>query len=1188
MASNDMNFLSDLIPSSVIKVLTIETVGGTVELETNPHIVEESVPVYKRAALQATMGATGGAALEALMKESGYSLSTTSMTGAQLGAFGNAAGMGTSNKETTMVTLDVAIKDSLSRDDTAGQWFMSGDITKYLYIFAVQFKTKNAVEVYKALVAKATGPVMQIAHAYLGDNMSKNELLSQARQLGIPGVGNLIKAKNDISAKITCVQDIINEIDSDTSGRAVTEQDLMLAGFSSIDTNGNTIYEFPAKFQFEINNSAPAHAAYYVCSFINIEQLLEDNGLTTNTVNMTSNQFANNGEWITALSNGKLVGDSRISDFRDVNNVVPAHSVDLSQINMLDELASGTAQNFTTLPAYKHKYFSDVHLSVLPSRECGFLFAFNHMDYMKDNSVFGRFFDNVADDIADEVLKKCMIEEIKIIRRRVKHFKQGAYARGYPSVYEPWDNTQIDHIVVSSKAKKRTGKLQAAQRTINKKTGGTVRQGRVMSGGIRELNLKTNSTNGTDFRIRHFTGKDAGVKSRTDGVYQYGVEITIRDYVPVYIGQRLSALRKHITRLKEYEVFSSIPVVNRYRQTYADPHVGNKRADQQSGKATPVINIVGGEATANTNVSSKTQVGFYDPTINKFTQDFVRFATRKYTRTRPWVQAPRAFVELLDLIVNDKMTATKKAEIRENMTSVCNPESGTPRGINAVIESLEAYVKIVEDLISSSPPTTKSGGASNPSTPGGGSGVTNRTVTYKTYFNNDAFNADAPNATGATFLNMSQDSSSTSLGMVSTSDYLLRATQEVLKYFTSPTGAPGLDASFTALSAINVNVLTAGNTVNLQSVNNRYDSVDRGQMGKDFRKLIQYMGSRRKADQSRVLTIDSQQRIGQAIAPEFGFSLMTGQQYSAALRGVVNNGGVPNPRLTAGADEGQSAEPVAATSAGGIPVVQAEAEQIDYIDVFPSAMASEEWSSQQSGDVLMDAFTNLAAGFETEEESTFLTQMLINTKRDFMHSTKNHPARPTEANFTPLAIYEWLLGEALLAGGIFTEEFAASAGSLLNSLPISIQAAGYSGNSFAPVKDNIKNRMSAEFWNDPIYNVLYQLHFMMNVRVEYLVGYRNSNLQPKYTKTIGSEIWAPLSGQTVNTLNKAEGQQILCRLRPYNHEALRIAFPKALDMPIWNNKFLLVGNNDKPLTGIKRKMGITRPATQHIREGLGY
>ena len=87
-------------------------------------------------------------------------------------------------------------------------------------------------------------------------------------------------------------------------------------------------------------------------------------------------------------------------------------------------------------------------------------------------------------------------------------------------------------------------------------------------------------------------------------------------------------------------------------------------------------------------------------------------------------------------------------------------------------------------------------------------------------------------------------------------------------------------------------------------------------------------------------------------------------------------------------------------------------------------------------------------------------------------------------------------------------------------------------------------------------------------------------------KTIGSEIWAPLTKAVVQNLDKSEGQQILCRLRPYNNEALRIAFPKALKMPIWNSKFLMVGNNGKPLSGIKRKMGFTAPKVQSIRKGL--
>ena len=1186
MAGNDLNFLADLLPSAIVKVITIETRGGMVELETNPHIVEETVPVFKRAELQRTLGTEGGATLEALLKSLGGDLSSTSWSGADLAAAGASMGMQTSNKQSTMITLRCAVRDTIDHDDTAGQWFMSGDITKYLYIAAVQFSSKKAVDVYKKLL-KASGPTLQIAHAYLAGGISTDELMAQNPP--IPGAGNLTNVKNSISLKIASVQDIINTVDSSTTGEAVTEQDLVLMGFSSIDDSGNTVYDFPTKFQFEINSPTPSHAAYYVCSFLNIEQLLEDNNLTTTSVNMTANQYAMNGEWITAVSSGELnSGESRISDFRDVNDIAPAYSVDLSQINLLDGLTSGAGQNFTTLPMYRHKYFSDIHLSTTSARECGFIFGFNQLDFMKDNSVYGRFFDNVADDIRDNVLKKCTIEEIKILRRRVKQHTQGASARGYPNIYEPWQGNQVDHIIATSKAR-RDGKVTSVRRVNLLKDGGSKSAGRPAVGGFREVNIGTNATNGKDFRTRHFTGKDSAVKNQTDGIYQYGVEITMRDYVPVFIGEQLSELKKQIGKLQEYEVFANIPVVNRYKQTYADPHVGNKRIDQQTKKAVPVVAIVGGASKANTGASTRTQVGFYDPMTNKFTQDFISFAGRKYSSSQPWARAPRAFVELLDFIVSEKMTAEQKNKMRKNLTGVCNPESGTPRGISSLIRMLEDYTKIVEDLISAQPITSNSSAASNPSTPNGGSGVTNRTVTYKTYFTNDAFNADAPPSTGVSFLGMSSAGAGSSIGIVSTGDYINRAKKEATKYFSSPSAVPVLGSAYKYLSAASINVLAPGNTVNLQTVNNRYDAGDQSEMNATLKNVVQYLGSKRKADQTRILTIDSKQRLGQAITPEFGVTLISAAEANHLIKGspISPEGSKDSSvrRISSGASEGASATQSGILSSPVLTLI--EQEEIDYAEVFPSAMATAEWSSQQSGEDVLDAFANLRAGFESREETDLLLRLLINTKRDFLHSTKQHPASSQVANFTPIAVVTFLIDAMAKASVNDLASLGSVATTLMGTLPISIQAAAGSANpSSTAVHDHIRSRMTQQYWDSPVYNILYQLHFMMTARVEYLAGYQESSMRPKYERSIGSEIWVPLTKAKVDLLHKDEGAQILCRMRPYSHEALRIAFPKALDMPIWNSKFLLVGNNDKPLAGIKRKIGMTAPAIQVIRKGL--
>ena len=98
MAGNDLNFLADLLPSAVVKVITVETLGGQIELETYPHIVEETVPVYKRAKLQSVLGTEGGAQFEQLLTSLGAGLGAASTSA--LAAAGTVMGFKTSNKET--------------------------------------------------------------------------------------------------------------------------------------------------------------------------------------------------------------------------------------------------------------------------------------------------------------------------------------------------------------------------------------------------------------------------------------------------------------------------------------------------------------------------------------------------------------------------------------------------------------------------------------------------------------------------------------------------------------------------------------------------------------------------------------------------------------------------------------------------------------------------------------------------------------------------------------------------------------------------------------------------------------------------------------------------------------------------------------------------------------------------------
>ena len=86
------------------------------------------------------------------------------------------------------------------------------------------------------------------------------------------------------------------------------------------------------------------------------------------------------------------------------------------------------------------------------------------------------------------------------------------------------------------------------------------------------------------------------------------------------------------------------------------------------------------------------------------------------------------------------------------------------------------------------------------------------------------------------------------------------------------------------------------------------------------------------------------------------------------------------------------------------PIPAIEEEEIDFQDVFPSAMASPEWGADADTSDIIAALQNITAGYETEAETHFLIQMLTTTKRDYLHSTLQKPADPNAPNFSAMAV----------------------------------------------------------------------------------------------------------------------------------------------------------------------------------------
>ena len=85
---------------------------------------------------------------------------------------------------------------------------------------------------------------------------------------------------------------------------------------------------------------------------------------------------------------------------------------------------------------------------------------------------------------------------------------------------------------------------------------------------------------------------------------------------------------------------------------------------------------------------------------------------------------------------------------------------------------------------------------------------------------------------------------------------------------------------------------------------------------------------------------------------------------------------------------------------------------------------------------------------------------------------------------------------------------------------------------------------------------------------------------------VSSDQWTALTRQKINQLHVKEGKTLICRLRPYNSTFGKIRFPKALDMPIFNSRFLLIGNNGKVLNSIRNKWGGQSPTVVTDTQGV--
>ena len=242
-------------------------------------------------------------------------------------------------------------------------------------------------------------------------------------------------------------------------------------------------------------------------------------------------------------------------------------------------------------------------------------------------------------------------------------------------------------------------------------------------GSIRQIQLEGTSMNS-------FMVTDYSLDNVTDGLYQYSVEIQVQDGAREYLTNILNNLRIAISHFQTYYDLSRTP-------------------------------------------------DYYNTSTNQFKVGFLNHYGRLNLTTQesmPWVEASARLLEALRLMNNGDASPESNSSLLAYFMGLCNPRTGTPKGIYAVLKAMESVETSLAKIV---------GSKSNLSEKSGGFGSSQNTILIDTQRFTSLVNSEIPDNYGQSFLELPNKNTFAGPPVYTVDDYIARVQRENEKYFST-------------------------------------------------------------------------------------------------------------------------------------------------------------------------------------------------------------------------------------------------------------------------------------------------------------------------------------------------------------------------------------------------------------------
>tara|TARA_R110002012_G_scaffold2081_2_gene9947 strand:+ start:4326 stop:8201 length:3876 start_codon:yes stop_codon:yes gene_type:complete len=372
----------------------------------------------------------------------------------------------------------------------------------------------------------------------------------------------------------------------------------------------------------------------------------------------------------------QAVPNTKIEDFRVTTRL---DKLELNFSTFENEILQALTQNRRVIDDnnLKFSYFTNINLSRDQDNNCRFMFGIDLRKIVRENTPYSKLFSVSAQENPPwfiEVMKRVRILSMKIFRKRVAGSSEtGTTPYYFPSdaTFDPPSNLRsFDGALtrntrnVGTSADPKYVSYDPAKELI-------LDAGEVHGGSNGDLlfigdgqasvdrastitQLKNVYTN--NFRqLYYYTGTDATMSSKSDGYYQYVLELEIEDGVVEFLNEKRAELLVELEKLKQY---------------YND-----------------------GTKTAAVYGSGDTQTAHFDPTTNRFTQAF--------QNSPGGVNWPKSvgmkYVQVLQIFT--ELTSEEKVLFMNTLNLYVSPKSGNPQGCLAVMNLYDNLITFINSAM---------------------------------------------------------------------------------------------------------------------------------------------------------------------------------------------------------------------------------------------------------------------------------------------------------------------------------------------------------------------------------------------------------------------------------------------------------------------------------------------------------